>query len=84
MITATNPINNHQITRNTSHFKQLPTGTDIPMYLKQEEEEEYEFDRPHQNHVNINQETSVASGPPTLRRSYPRRLRRPIEFWKKY
>ena len=84
MITATNPTNNHQVTCNTSHFKELPTDTEIPNYLKRKEEEEYELDRPHQNHVDINEETPEPFKPSIPRKPYPTRLRRPKEFWKKY
>ena len=38
LVTATNPMTNHTISRNTSHFKQITDKASIPRTVRPEEE----------------------------------------------
>ena len=78
---AKNIINDHIITRNKTHFKKIPPDMEIPIHLQQEGEIEMDFP----NHDKPNDQPSVQ--PETsqrTRKTYPKRIRQPAEYWKKY
>ena len=71
-ITATNESTGHTISRNTSHFKQVPETASAPPTIVEEEDEGYD-------------EHTACQNKPTMtqRKVYPKRNRIPPEFWRK-
>ena len=99
MIIARNPINNHQITRNISHFIKIPIDAKPPQPVKETFDEEEDDSVSHKvdrkspkttstrnnnNETNIEgQQTKQTLNAP-FRKQYPKRTRRPVDEWRKY
>ena len=82
MITATSRDTTHSTTRNSSHFKPLPTTAPLPRFSMKEEEID-DFKLPPSN---TNNEPVPPPTHPQIqqRKQYPKRYRRPVEQWRKY
>ena len=89
LITARNSINNHNLTRNATYFKQIPETAETPrIHIDTEVEGEYarEVIRPAQGVVEPDhRDTASASFPNEHeRKTYPKRTRTCIADWKRY
>ena len=85
MVTAKRINNNNTITRNISHFKQLPKASELPNFSKGGED--YFILEPNRNEehsTDISQPSQQPIDVPATRKSYPKRVRRPANLWRKY
>ena len=97
LVTASNPTNHHEITRNTSHFKPIPETAVVPRPFQPEEgddevrEEEAPSDRipvepvqSRQHEYNDRNNGNNNDNNENQRKQYPRRQRKPTHEWRKY
>ena len=75
MITAESEITGKKITRNISFYKEIPKDAEFPIVLKEEDEID-----DGQDILNVGVEEE---GEP-LKKTYPKRLKRHPDHWRKY
>ena len=95
LVTAENPITNHRITRNETHFKKIPlTAPTIPKIIDTEEDNENErggnqdmmqpTEKVPTALVTPSSTSSIIESQREPRKEYPNQIRRPLHEWRKY
>ena len=83
MITAESEITGEKITQNISFYKEIPKDAEFPIVLKEEDEIDDGQDIRNEG-VDPQQQPRVEEEGEPLKKTYPKRLKRHPDHWRKY